>query len=126
MLLTLILSAVLAGAIYFARDNLIFGPGAPASSGMIAHASALLGLFFAVKAWSYWLDRYLLLYSDNGVVVGAAYTDVHVELPVLWVLIALASAAALASGANIFVRSYWLLAASLGVPRSQCTRNSMD
>ncbi len=49
----------------------------------------LLGFLFAVKAWSYGLDRYLLLYGDNGVVVGASYTDVHVQLPVLWLLIGL-------------------------------------
>jgi uncharacterized membrane protein (UPF0182 family) len=48
-----------------------------------AHGSGLLGLFFPVTAWSYWLDRLLLLFNDNGVVVGAAYTDVHIELPVL-------------------------------------------
>ncbi|MFZ3248848.1 MAG: hypothetical protein WB037_14980 [Pseudolabrys sp.] len=32
---------------------------------------------------------YLLLYGDNGVVVGASYTDIHVGLPVLWLLIGL-------------------------------------
>ena len=111
MLLTLVLSALFAGAVYFAHDNLAVGTGVPAPSSVIAHGSALLGLFFAVKAWSYWLDRYLLLYGDNGVVVGAAYTDVHVELPVLWVLIVLASAAAVVSWANIRVRSYKLPAA---------------
>ena len=42
-----------------------------------------------VKAGSYGLDRFLLLYGDNGVVVGAGYTDIHVELPVLWLLIGL-------------------------------------
>ena len=37
---------------------------------VIAHGSALVGLLFAfaVKAWSYGLDRYLLIYGDNGVV----------------------------------------------------------
>jgi hypothetical protein len=35
----------------------------------------LLGLFFAVKAWSYGLDRYLLLYGDNGV-AGAQATPI--------------------------------------------------
>ena len=86
-----------------------------ASSGdsrVIAHGSALLGLFFAVKAWSYWLDRYLLLYGDNAVVVGAAYTDVHVELPALLALVGIASAAAFASWANMWVRSYKLPAAT--------------
>ena len=78
------------------------------SSAAVAHGSALLGLFFAVKAWSYRLDRFLLLYGDNGVVVGAGYTDIHVELPVLWALVGLASAAALASWANMRVRTYKL------------------
>ena len=89
--------------------------GLPAFPWVIAHGSALLGLFFAVKAWSYWLDRYLLLYGDNGVVVGAAYTDVNVELPVLWALVALASVAAIASWANMWMRSYRLPAVSAGL-----------
>jgi len=67
-----------------------------------------LGLFFAVKAWSYSLDRFLLLYGDNGVVVGAGYTDIHVELPLLWALVGLASVAALASWANMWVRTHRL------------------
>jgi len=106
MLLILVLSALFAGGVYFAHGSA--GAGLPTPSWVIAHGSALLGLFFAIKAWSYWLDRYLLLYHDNGGVLGAAYTDVHVELPMLSVLIVLASAAAAASWANIWVRSYKL------------------
>ncbi len=111
MLLTLALSALAAGAVYWVHGDLAPGKRLSAPSWVIAHGSALLGLFFAVKAWSYWLDRFLLLYRNNGVVVGAAYTDVHVELPVLWALAGLASAAALASWANMWVRSYQLPAA---------------
>ena len=69
-----------------------------------SHGSALLGLLFAVKAWSYALDRFLLLYNDNGIVVGAGYTDVHVELPLLWALIGLASAAAIVAWANVWMQ----------------------
>ena len=99
LLLLLVFSAAIAGA--------CIGRMATSSStsrrdgcraAVLAHASALLGLYFAVKAWSYGLDRYLLLYSDNGVVVGAGYTDLHVRLPVLWLLIGLAVACAIASG----------------------------
>src|SRR5207302_3783294 len=72
----------------------------------IAHGSMLLGCFFAVKAWSYGLDRYLLLYGDNGVVVGASYTDIHVELPVLWLLIGLSILAAFTAWANVRTRTY--------------------
>ena len=115
MLLTLVLSALFAAAVYFVRGNLTFGTSLPLSPWVIAHGSALLGLFFAVKAWSYWLDRYLLLYGDNGVVVGASYTDVNIELPVLWVLVGLASVAAIASWANMWVRSYRLPAVGAGL-----------
>ncbi len=115
MLLTLVFSAFVAGAVYFVQGDLSFDQHPSASRWAIAHGSALLGLFFAVKAWSYWLDRFLLLYGDNDVVVGAAYTDVHVELPVLWVLAALASAAAIASWANMWVQSYKLPAAGAGL-----------
>jgi uncharacterized membrane protein (UPF0182 family) len=111
MLLTLALSAIVAVAVYWVHGN--FTPGKPlsASPWVIAHGSALVGLFFAVKAWSYWLDRFLLLYNDNAVVIGAAYADVHVKLPALSALAALASAAAFASWANMRVRSYKLPAA---------------
>src|SRR6266511_1026260 len=78
----------------------------------IAHGSVLLGVFFAVKAWSYGLDRYLLLYHDNGVVVGASYTDIHVELPGLWLLIGLSIVAAFVAWANLRARTYRLPAAA--------------
>ncbi len=65
-----------------------------------------------VKAWSYGLDRFLLLYGDNGVVVGASYTDVHVEIPVLWLLVGVAAAASVASWGSMRWRSYRVLGAS--------------
>ena len=68
-----------------------------------------------MKAWSYGLDRYLLLYGDNGVVVGASFTDVHVELPVLWLLIGLAIVAALLCWANLQVCGYKLPIAAVAI-----------
>jgi uncharacterized membrane protein (UPF0182 family) len=106
MLLTLFLSALFAGAIYWVHGDIEYDVQRRSMSpAAIAHGSVLLGLFFAVKAWSYGLDRYLLLYGDNGVVVGASYTDIHVELPVLWLLIALSIVAAFAAWANARVRT---------------------
>ncbi|MBV9529651.1 MAG: UPF0182 family protein, partial [Bradyrhizobium sp.] len=114
MLLTLVLSALLAGAIYWLRGDIEYSAHHRSMSPTaIAHGSILLGLFFALKAWSYGLDRYLLLYGDNGVVVGASYTDVHVQLPVLWLLIALSIIAAFVAFANLRMRSYWLPAAAV-------------
>ena len=106
LLWMLVLASLMAGSIYYLHDDISLDP-APwsVSPPAIAHGSALLGLFFAVKAWSYVLDRYLLLYDDNGVVVGAGYSDVHVELPALWLLVVLAIFAALVSWANLRLRA---------------------
>ena len=114
LLWILLLAALMAGAIYFLHDDISLDPPAwSVSPSAIAHCSALLGLYFAVKAWSYVLDRYLLLYNDNGVVVGAGYADVHVELPALWLLIGLAALAAIAAWANVRLRRIRLLIAAL-------------
>ena len=101
ILLTLVSSALLAGTIYWVHGDIEYDVHHRSMSPTaIAHGSALLGLLFAVKAWSYGLDRYLLLYGDNGVVVGASYTDVHVGLPVLWLLIGLSIIAAFAAATS--------------------------
>jgi uncharacterized protein len=113
-LLAFFMSVVFAGLIYWVHGDIEYQVQRRSiSPTAIAHGSALLGCFFAVKAWSYGLDRYLLLYGDNGVVVGAGYTDIHVELPVLWLLIALSIIAAIAAWANLWVRTYRLPAAAI-------------
>jgi uncharacterized protein len=113
MLITLFLSALFAAAVYWVHGDIQYDAQRRSiSPTAIAHGSVLLGFFFAVKAWSYGLDRYLLLYGDNGVVIGAGYTDIHVELPVLWLLIGLSIVAAFATWANLRVRTYRLPAAA--------------
>ena len=102
LLLLVVFSAAIAGVVYWAHGDIELDKRPRRlSRSVLTHASALLGLYFAVKAWSYGLDRYLLLYSDNGVVVGAGYTDLHVRLPVLWLLVGLAIACAIACWVNV-------------------------
>jgi uncharacterized membrane protein (UPF0182 family) len=114
MLLALVLSALFAGAVYWVHGDIAYdAKHRSISPTAIAHGSVLLGLFFLVKAWSYGLDRYLLLYGDNGVVVGASYTDIHVGLPVLWLLIGFSIGAAIAVWANLLVRIQWLPVAAV-------------
>src|SRR5260221_12469793 len=101
MLVTLFLSAVLAGAVYWVHGDIEYDiQRRSMSPTSIAHGSVLLGFFFAVKAWWYGLDRYLLLFGDNGGVVGASYTDLHVEVPVLGFLAGLSMVGAFSAGAN--------------------------
>ncbi|MEB3355796.1 MAG: UPF0182 family protein [Synechococcales bacterium] len=71
------------------------------SAAQLRHLFALLGGMMLAVALSYWLDRYNLLYSANGVVYGAGYTNVAAELPIDTLL----SAAALVIGLFFVGRS---------------------
>nr|WP_088941189.1 UPF0182 family protein [Bradyrhizobium sp. WSM1253] len=114
MILALVLSGLFAAAIYWVHGDIEYDVHRRSiSPTAIAHGSALLGFLFAVKAWSCVLDCYLLLYGDNSVVVGASYTDVHVGLPALWLMIGLSIIAALTAWANIRVRTYRLPAVAI-------------
>ena len=114
MLLILFLSALFAGTIYWAHGDIEYDiHHRSMSPTAIAHGSALFGVLFAIKAWSYGLDRYLLLYGDNGVVIGASYTDIHLGLPGLWLMIGISVIAAFAAWANLRVRTYRLPAVAI-------------
>jgi uncharacterized membrane protein (UPF0182 family) len=104
-------SAVLALSIYWLRGDITYQPpGFPSlSPAAIRHLSALLAAYFLLKAAGTILDRYDLLTSNNGVVFGAAYTDVHLRLPLL---MALAGAALL--GAALCAFNIW--AAGIRLP----------
>jgi uncharacterized membrane protein (UPF0182 family) len=118
MLLTLALAAAVAGAVYWVHGDIEYDARRRSMSpAAIAHGSLLLGVLLLVRAVSYGLDRYLLLFGDNGVVVGAGYADTHVRLPILWGLIGLSLAAAVIAFANLRVRTYRLpvFAAGLAV-----------
>ena len=104
-LLIVFLSAASAAAIYLLRGDIVYQQGGvpTLSAAAIRHLSALLAIFFLVKAGAYILQRYDLLTSNNGIVFGAAYTDVNLRLPLL---IGLAGAAFIA--AALCVYNIWL------------------
>ena len=56
------------------------------SAGVKAHLSVLLAVLALLKAAAYRLDGFELVYSEQGAVFGASYTDVHVNKPVLSLL----------------------------------------
>ncbi|TFV66373.1 UNVERIFIED_ORG: UPF0182 family protein [Bacillus sp. AZ43] len=89
-------------------------PGQKLTPAARVQISVLLGLFVALKAVAYWLDRYGLVYSDRGdVFTGASYTDVNALLVPKTILVFVAAVCALAFFANIFVRNFLLPAAAL-------------
>jgi len=72
---------VLKGSINTGRNwqNLISGSAK-------THLGLLLAAIAVLTAVGFWLNRYQLLYSEEGVVFGAGYTDVHAELVSLWIM----------------------------------------
>lgn len=73
------------------------------------HVSALLGLFFLLKIWSYRLDQFELVFSERGVVTGASYTDVRAQYPALWLLLIIAAVVAVLFFVNTVRFQGWLL-----------------
>jgi len=59
-----------------------------------AHLLTLAALILIVKAGGYYLNTYHLLLSPTGIVFGAGYTDITVNLPALRILAVLALACA--------------------------------
>ncbi|MBS3802683.1 MAG: UPF0182 family protein, partial [Candidatus Thermoplasmatota archaeon] len=62
--------------------NVIFRIGEGFKGKAKIHLSVLSGVFFILISLWIWLSRYSILFSDAGAVFGAAYTDIHVTLPI--------------------------------------------
>jgi len=62
------------------------GQGFTASEPVLQHLKLNGGLWLLFLSWGFYLDRYGLMFKSDGIVYGAGYTDVLVELPTLWIL----------------------------------------
>lgn len=80
-----------------------------------AHLSVLLGLIVLSKAFDYWLDIWSLDFSPRGQVTGASYTDVHAQLPALYILIVVAIGVGIALLVNIRAKGWRLPLIALGI-----------
>ena len=79
------------------------------------HLSVLLGLFVLLRAGSYWLDRYGLVFSDRGYTFGASYTDVNAVQTALMILTVISVICAILFFANIYFKNTMVPMASLGL-----------
>jgi len=55
---------------------------------VLAHIGGLVIAILGLFAWGYWLGIWELVFSSQGVVSGAGYTDMHARLPAQWILLA--------------------------------------
>ncbi|MCB0167269.1 MAG: UPF0182 family protein, partial [Anaerolineae bacterium] len=87
------------------------------------HLSVIGALIFLTFALDHWLDLFDLVYSERGVAYGASYTDVHVSMPALWVMVVVALATAAILLLNTLIRRpslslmaifVWVLAGVIG------------
>ncbi len=69
----------------------------------LVHLAVLGSLFFLLLAAGHYLARFSIMYSEQGIVVGAGYTDVVVYLPIIRILMLMAVAIAVLCLIWIFV-----------------------
>jgi uncharacterized membrane protein (UPF0182 family) len=97
---------VATGLVYFLGRVLVLTARGPVTTARArAHLLGLVALLLFLKAVDFWLDRYELLYSQRGAVLGATYTDVHAALPALQLLAALTALCGVAALVHVFRRS---------------------
>lgn len=57
---------------------------------VLNHITVNAGIWLLLLAWGFFLGRYELLFKADGLVFGAGYTDVMIQLPSIWILFVLA------------------------------------
>ncbi|CCK27562.1 UPF0182 protein [Streptomyces davaonensis JCM 4913] len=116
-----ILSLIAAALTHYLYGGLrITSPGARATSAATGHLSVLLGIFVALKAVAYWLDRYGLAVkssdfkaTDNW--TGLRYVDANAYLPAKTILFCIAVICALLFFATLWRRTWQLPVIGFGL-----------
>ncbi|MDX1642630.1 MAG: UPF0182 family protein, partial [Balneolaceae bacterium] len=57
---------------------------------VLNHIAVNTGIWLLLLSWGFYLERYELLFKADGIVFGAGYTDVMIQLPSIWILFILA------------------------------------
>lgn len=115
MLVTILITA----ALHYLNGAIQIQPGEgvrrSVSGGVKVHLSALLAVLALLKAVGYQLDRWELLYSTRGRVIGASFTDVNAQDPALLLLILISVVAAVILLVNIRFRGWRLPVVAVGL-----------
>ncbi|MFG2886974.1 UPF0182 family protein [Streptomyces sp. NPDC048297] len=118
---TAILSLIAAALTHYLYGGLrVTSPGARATAAATGHLSVLLGLFVALKAVAYWLDRYGLAvkssdFKATGNWTGLRYVDANAYLPAKTILFCIAVICALLFFATLWRRTWQLPVIGFGL-----------
>ncbi|MDD5749004.1 MAG: UPF0182 family protein, partial [Actinomycetota bacterium] len=99
---------LLSGGIRLKRGPEMFAPHVK------GHLSILLAAIFLIKAWSYKLNMYEMLFSKRGIVWGPGYADVKAQLPALWIMTILSIVCALVVLVNVYYQGWKLPVFAVG------------
>jgi uncharacterized protein len=113
---TLVVVFIVTAIAYFLNGAIRLSRGARVEGRAVAHLSLILAFLALERAWAYYyVDRYVLDLSTNGVVQGAGYTDVHVRLPAMTLLAIVSLIAFVLFSVNVYQRSVVLPGIGLGL-----------
>ncbi|QBI18896.1 UPF0182 family protein [Egibacter rhizosphaerae] len=90
-------------------------PGRKLTPQVNVHLSILLALIVGVRAWGFWLDRYMLSYSERGVVTGLGYTDANAQLVAFELLTVIAAVCVVLFLLNIRFQGWLLPSAGVAI-----------
>ncbi|MFC7304950.1 UPF0182 family protein [Streptomyces monticola] len=119
-------AAAVLGLIAAALTHYLYGglritsPGARATAAATGHLSVLLGIFVALKAVAYWLDRYGLAVKSSefkaaGNWTGLRYVDANAYLPAKTILFCIAAICAVLFFATLWRRTWQLPVIGFGL-----------
>lgn len=116
-----VLSVIAAALTHYLYGGLrVTSPGARATAAATGHLSVLIGIFVALKAVAYWLDRYGLAvkssdFKATGNWTGLRYVDANAYLPAKTILFCIAVICALLFFATIWRRTWQLPVIGFGL-----------
>ncbi|MCX2969618.1 MULTISPECIES: UPF0182 family membrane protein [Streptomyces] len=116
-----VLSLIAAALVHYLYGGLrVTTPGARATAQATGHLSVLLGVFVALKAVAYWLDRYGLAVKSSDIRgqeewTGLRFTDANAYLPAKTILFFIAIICTLLFFAALWRRTWQLPVIGLGL-----------
>ena len=93
----------------------IRGMGLVVAPRMLKHVAVLVVFLMLTIAAEHVLDIYELVLSDNGIVAGATYTDIHARIPSLWLMTAIALLVMVGFGVSSYYGGVRLMAGSFSL-----------
>ena len=116
LMLILILTVIMVGLVYLLNATAdLFMQDWKELTFAKSHLAILLAGILAIKAWGYKLATFEILFSSNGAVFGATYTDIHARLLANRVLMYVALVVVAVILINIFIKKLNWIVYSIGV-----------